>query len=266
MEIKILNPEKKDKQLKTSKTDYQGKSLKELDFKQTAFYPNPISKKQIGLDLRLRLSTGENINVEMQTIRQKYFLKRILFYWSKLYSQDLEKGEGYHKIHPAYSLIFTIFPVLDDRIKDFMSSFSIRRDKKPHELFNEDLKIVIVELSKLTKTYRELLDLKEMWCYILRESDKITKEEYKSLSKNEEIKVALRHLTKLSKKEELFQEALTEEINQVAYGLDRAGLLEEGMQKGQKEIALNMLKKNFEASFISEITGLSKEEINKLKL
>ncbi|MCZ0933352.1 MAG: hypothetical protein OXJ52_09415, partial [Oligoflexia bacterium] len=54
-------------------------------------------------------------------------------------------------------------------------------------------------------------------------------------------------------------------------------LLEEGREKGreegkiegklenQKEIALNMLSKNLEVSFISEITGLSKIEINQLK-
>ena len=57
-----------------------------------------------------------------------------------------------------------------------MSSFSIYRDKKPYQLFSEDLKIVIVELSKLTKACDDLLDLKEKWCYFLRESDRITKE------------------------------------------------------------------------------------------
>ena len=41
--------------------------------------------------------------------------------------------------------------------------------------------------------------------------------------------------------------------------------MEKGRQEGQKELILNMLKKSADLSFISEITGLSEEEINKLK-
>ena len=150
-----------------------------------------------------------------------------------------------------------------------MSSFSIRRDKKPHELLNEDLKIVIVELNKLTKLYNETFDLKEKWCYILRESGKITREEYKSLSKDEEMKMALEHLEELSRDEQLRQEAFSRKINEVAYQLDRRGLIEEGLEKGRSEgtikIALNMLRKKLELSFIAEVTGLSENEVKKLK-
>ena len=288
-DITILNPEKPNPTKHKSKTKSHlnkmfeqqilKSKLKELkaDLKESSLYPSKLDKKQVVLDLRVKLSTGENINVEMQTVSQKSFLKRILFYWSKLYSQDLEKGESYDKINPAYSLIFTSFPVLDTKIKDFVSSFSIRRDKEPYELFNEDLKIVIVEMSKFNKAYDELLDLKEKWCYLLKESANINKEEYSYLSKDEEIKMALKHLNTLSKEEELHQEALTAQINKVAYDLDRAGLLKEGRQEGRQEglqegrqenqieIALNMLKEKLKISFISKMTGLSKDKVKKLK-
>ena len=311
-DIKILNPETSDKTNNIPKSSFNQsyknstkqqnlnklshekqssnkqslpqKNLHNLDFKETALYPHTFNKKHIVLDLRVKLSTGENINVEMQSIPQKRFLKRILFYWAKLYSQDLEKGQGYDKIHPAYSLVFTNFPILNNQIKDFTSSFSIRRDKNPHQLFNEDLKIVIVELSKLTKAFDELLDLREKWCYLLRESASLTKEQYSYLSNDEEMRMALNHLNKLSRDEELYQQALTEQINRVAYALDRDGLLEEGMQKGlekgraeglekgiqkgqtkgKQEIALNMLKEKADISFISKVTGLSEDEIIKI--
>ena len=87
----------------------------------------------------------------------------------------------------------------------------------------------------------------------------------------------MEHLNKLSRDEELYQEAFSRKINEVAYNLDKAGLLEEGRIKGkeegkiegelekQKEIALNMLEEGFKLSVVSKITGLSKIEINKLK-
>ena len=120
-------------------------------------------------------------------------------------------------------------------------------------------------MSKLNKAYNELLDLKEKWCYLLKESEKINKEEYKHLSQDEEIGMALRHLNKLSRDEELYQEALTREKNEIIYRLDRRGLLDEGMQKGMQQVALNMLDKNLKISLISEITGLSEHEISKIK-
>ena len=41
--------------------------------------------------------------------------------------------------------------------------------------------------------------------------------------------------------------------------------LQEGMQQGRQQVVLNMLKKQAEMAFISEVTGLSEEEIKKLK-
>ena len=283
-DITILNPETRDKQNNSSKITskpttnsspttsskpkklpHTKQHLNKLNFKDSSIYPHIPNKKQVVLDLRVKLSTGENINVEMQTVSHRSFLKRILFYWAKLYCQDLEKGDSYDQITPAYSLIFTSFPVLDKKIKNFVNSFSIRRDKEPYQLFNEDLKIVIVEMSKLTKTYDELLDLKEKWCYLLKESSNLTKEDYMYLSKDEEMDMALKHLNKLSRDEELYQETLTAEINEVAYRLDRRGLIEEGKQERNEEIALNMLGKGLKTSLISEVTGLSENEITKLK-
>ena len=41
--------------------------------------------------------------------------------------------------------------------------------------------------------------------------------------------------------------------------------IRKGRQEGRQEIILNMLKKQSDISFISELTGLSKKEIRKLK-
>ena len=45
----------------------------------------------------------------------------------------------------------------------------------------------------------------------------------------------------------------------------RRDAIEEGIEKGKIEIAKNMLKKNMPLSDIVELTGLTKEEIQKLK-
>ena len=40
--------------------------------------------------------------------------------------------------------------------------------------------------------------------------------------------------------------------------------IEKGMEKGMETVALNMLKANLDADLISEVTGLSKADIQKL--
>ena len=216
-------------------TGENNENTEEFSFLDSSLPAESREGKRVFLDLRVKLSTGEDINVEVQTTYKKHFLNRILYYWAKLHSQSLKKGEGYDKITPTYSLIFTEKSFLDKRVKDFMSSFSIRRDEEPYILFNKDLRIVIVELSKLDKARSDLFDFKEFWCYFLKKSGELTKEDRKHLSRHKELEEAMKHFDKLSQEEKLQQIALDQHMTEVIHDLDRSGWIEEGMQKGRQE-------------------------------
>ena len=41
--------------------------------------------------------------------------------------------------------------------------------------------------------------------------------------------------------------------------------IQEGIKRGRREVVLNMLKNKMDFSLISKVTGLSKEEIDKIK-
>ena len=41
--------------------------------------------------------------------------------------------------------------------------------------------------------------------------------------------------------------------------------IQKGMQEGRQQVVLNMLQKRLDTSLISEVTGLSEEEIKKLQ-
>ena len=252
----------------------ESQSALESSFSQTTLLPDILGKKHFVLDLIVELKSKKTINIEMQSALHKGFLKRILLYWARLHSQSLNKGEGYSSITPTYSLIFTKSPCLSGDIKEFVSSFSIKRDRKPFVLLNEDLKIVIVELSKLNKVcFEELIDLQEKWCYFLRESSALREEDRRLLLKDREMGKALKHLEELSRDKELFYKALSRENSEIAFDLNKQGWIEEGREKGRKEgretnkksIALKMLKEGLDKAFISKITSLSEAEIIKLK-
>lgn len=59
------------------------------------------------------LQGGEQIIVEMQLCEQKDFLKRVTYYTSGIYRNQLLKGEWYDKLRPVYMIAlldFSIFP------------------------------------------------------------------------------------------------------------------------------------------------------------
>ena len=286
---KITEERKKDETREQRKNDpfieenRRDKTKPELISLDSSVYPRSFSKKQITLDLRLKLNTGENINVEMQSLSQKAFLERILFYWARLYTEDLKRGEGYEKLYPAYSLVFTDFHVLPARLTDYINSFSIRLDKQPYEELTNHLKIVIVELSKFKYKSLQNLDKKGSWCYVLKKSENLHEKELEILSKKG-LGGAMALLKNVSESDRLRYEQESRDKFLFDQRWDRIYNFEEGMQKGiekglqkgreeglQKgrqegieEVVLSMLENGFDLDSISKVTKLSKEEIKNL--
>ena len=47
------------------------------------------------LDLEVEINNKEKVDIEVQLIDRKNLIERMLFYFSKLYSNTIEKGEDY---------------------------------------------------------------------------------------------------------------------------------------------------------------------------
>ena len=265
-------------------------SIKEIVILDSLIPSLTSEEKSSLMDLRVQLDSGEFVNVEMQAFPHKSFTKRILLYWAKNYGSQIKVGEKYEKLYPAYSLIFSTFDLFCEA-ESFYTSFSIRSDKAPYFCFDGSLRLVTVELSKFKKREPSaLLDLREEWCYLLKESKTMGEREGKELSrKGQEMEEAMFHLKELSREEGL---RLVEEAKDKAWkdqmareddsfnrgieqgkaeGIERGieqGIergIEQGIERGKKELIMNMLKNEMEISFISKITDFSEEEINKLK-
>ena len=69
-------------------------------------------------------------------------------------------------------------------------------------------------------------------------------------------------------RQEIKEEGIQEGIQKGLKAGRQEGLqkgMQAGMQKGMQAVALNMLKNKFKLSVISEMTGLSEDQINRLK-
>ena len=212
----------------------KGHKIKQVDILDSYMPQLKSQEKQSILDLRVLLNKGLAVNVEMQYSQKKDFIRRILFYWSKLYALSFKKGRSYGQAFPAYSLIFVNFDIFKEQA-DFFHSFSIRSDKKPYFMLIGDLRIVIVELAKFRSDRENLLDLRDKWCYMLKESGNMSKEELEILSKEAGMKSAVDHLFNFSKDEQMRILEEARDKNRRDRLAEKEYVFEQGMEKGMKQ-------------------------------
>ena len=266
-----------------------------LILKDTSIPPHRPHGKSVVLDLNVKLSNGENVNIEMQTSYERGFRHRMLYYSHMLSDQDIGRGDDFSKLNPTYSLIFTNFTLFKGK-RNAMDVMEFVFSKQPDYNTNMPIKFAVVELNKFKKNYGQLINMKERWFYIMKHADKLTPKAEAYLLQHGGVKMALEYLEEISKSDQLYQDAIARKKDRVAMQLARIGALEEGMRKGMQagrvkgmqegrvqgmeagrvkgmqegrvqgmqEIALSMLQKGYEVSEISEVTGLSVAEIEQL--
>ncbi len=254
----------------------------ELTSERTSDMPGESGKLFI-LDLKVEIARETNsgvqtemVNVEVQTTAQTHFIKRLIAYSGRLYSEQLKRGEKYEKLAPVYSLVFSTKNLEEfEEVKDrYRHVCYLMAEETPGLVLSRDLCFVIVELGKFRKDAMRPDNGRDEWSYLLKNSNRLGVEECKTfLKKGGDMADALKHLWDISQDEEL-RELMVERDKQRRDQLSRedyswekgeAKGRKEGRKEERKEIALKMLKNGLNIDIIAENTGLSKEEIEALK-
>ncbi len=229
------------------------------------------------MDVLIRLEDGL-VDIEMQNHKTKYDMgTRLATYLSNLIQTLQKRGDAYNKNKACVIGIFN-YQVFNDN--HYMREFKIRSEYG--DTLSEHT-IYIFELTKKDKCdkkeVRELLDFLSKEKYDYEEESGIMKDiakEVEKLTANESFLISLsRYELKMkdyySEIEAHKEEAIAEGKAQgLAQGLaeGKAQGLVEGRAEGVKEEKLLNAKKmksmGYPIEDIVEITGLSKEEINKL--
>lgn len=227
------------------------------------------------LDVRAQVNNQIEINLEMQMVCRDMLLERILWYWAKLYSSQLKNGDDYSSLKKTLEVLIVNdnIPSLKKIIKP-CTKWQIRESEILSEILTNNFEIVIIELPKVEKAYLENKDnLLLQWMMFLLNPESLEVSEI--MKKNENIKVATEELKKISEDEvnqyiaELQEKARRDDAALLSTG-KRLGReeaqkeIEESIAKIKNEIAKKLLNLSIPTNQISEITGLSVEEINTL--
>lgn len=257
------------------------KYFERINLEETPILERDLLEKKMGV-LDVKVVANEIDNIEMQVINSEYIADRILWYWAKMYGSSLLKGDGYDSTKRAICIMIADFNL--DKLKEIASyhtKWMIREENNKEVILTDKLEIHIIELSKMEnvncipKIEKELLQ----WCKFIKSPESV---EESSMNENKGIKRAKEELDKLSQDEherwlaEMREKAIRDEMAIRDYGYKKGieeGLkqgIEEGLNQGKKnekiEMAKKMLNKKMDISVISEVTGLSIEEIKKLNI
>ena len=118
------------------------------------------------LDIKARDESGRMFNVEMQIRLHHALRERVLFYWAKLYTEQLSEGDDYAELRPTISVL-----VLDDILFPELAGphhrFRLCEDSGK-TVFSDQIELHVLELPKFAKRLPELADDLDKWLFFLR--------------------------------------------------------------------------------------------------
>ena len=104
-------------------------------------------KDKVGvLDLLAQTDKGELVNVEVQLADENDMIERSLFYWSRLFSGQLESGHFYDQLERTICINILDFNLMDT--DDYHSSYRLKERDRNDEL-TDLLEIHYIELKKM---------------------------------------------------------------------------------------------------------------------
>ena len=258
-----------------------------VEYLPTELVPENPGKKDSVVDVRCEDQQGRQFIVEMQMYWNQYFKSRVLLNASKAVVKQLKDGEGYNLIQPVYCLNLINDIGFESGPDEFYHDYAIVNVAHSDRII-EGLRFVFVELPKFKPESIAEKKMAVLWLRFLTEINRKTDEAPAELLENEATRKALSLVEKSAMTEaqlhayDKFWMAVTDEAGFLearyhrgmteglekgrAEGMEkgRAEGRAEGVAKANREHASKMKALNMPDEIISQITGLSMDEIEKL--
>ena len=212
------------------------------------------------IDVRAKTSKGENIDIEVQLTDQGNMDKRTLFYWGKMYLENIKQGQDYTSLEKVITINILDFEFLGT--ESYQSSFHLWEDIEKDYMLTDVVEIHFLELPKFrnkkTKDYREN-DIERWLMFLEKDISETTLKELMSL--DTAIEKAEQKIEYLSSDEEAMRIYYERERSLH----ERANMISSAEERKAVEIAKNLLNMKIPLEQIVLATGLTEEEINKIR-
>ena len=236
------------------------KEIVSVDLKNTDIEKEYLKDKFSRLDVKATTSNKETINIEIQLKNEYDMIQRSLYYWSKIYEEQIQEGDSYSNLNRTVCINILNYNYLkNDR---FHNIYRLKEIETNEELTDIE-EIHFIEIPKLRElNLNDEADMLEVWIEFLRdpESEVIRNIEMS----NEEVRKAKDKLYKLSqskKDRELYflrEKSIRDEISAL-YDAEQ-----KGMEKVKKDTILKLYSKSITINQISDMLDIPIDEIENI--
>ena len=242
------------------------------------------------LDIKAVGCNGKHFNIEIQITDEGDYDKRALYYWAKVYTDQLKTAGEYSELSKVIGIHILNFNSIN--AEKYHNTFHIT-EKDSGITYFEDLELHTVELKKFTdglgKEFEALAEKVQtsldLWTAFLTKHDLLTPNRLTGKLGSPELKKAIEVLKVMNftdEEKEAYESHLkwlrieANTLKKMGENSRKEGLMEghklglkEGIEKGRLEekssIALMLLKQMLSEKQIAAATGLSPEQIAQLK-
>jgi predicted transposase/invertase (TIGR01784 family) len=242
--------------------------IADLNFRNIEGLPDLPAERKAIFDIHCKAVSGERFIVEMQKAKVKFFKDRSLFYVSFPIREQAQQGE-WDRATPRFKLSSIYFvAILDFEYDEAEERRKFRRDvalkDQDGELFFDKLHFKFLQMPLFNKQAHELEKKFDKWCYFLKN---LVSFDHIPNILNEPIfqkAFGTAELAGLSEEQRrLYEENLIQYWGMKS-AIDTA--VEEAVGEKQIEIAKNLISLGSDNDFIAKATGLTVEQIEKLRL
>ncbi|QSO54904.1 PD-(D/E)XK nuclease family transposase [Alicyclobacillus curvatus] len=235
--------------------------------------PKYMDDKKSILDIHARTKDGTRINIEIQLANRHDMEKRTLYYWSCIFSDQMQKGMSYSELAQTITINILNFRYVR-ATERYHTTFHLYEDTDQF-LLTEALEIHFMEIPKLLTNWRKrTVNLHEdrlvRWLLLLEaaEDDEI-RDELETIAKEDPVmKEAFEKWEGISRD----PQALAEYHSRRMAILDEAAAIREAELREQiarKEAIRDIIKRMIDADqdldTIAKFTGLTREEVEEIR-
>ena len=237
-------------------------NIKNIKFSNNENIKDDLENKDSRLDIKATTDSGNVINIEVQTTDNGNLINRGIYYCSKMIVDGTYEGYDYDK--PEVISIWIIKNKIrqDNIFYDRGSAIEISQlysppTKENDEYLKNSNKLTIISIF-LYKFKEGTFDIDiEQWLRFIDNRD-ISNVENKQIGKANE---KLNYLRSNKDMKDIYDSKLKFLLHK---NTDLKIAKQDGLKEGKIEMVKNMLKKNMDINLISELSGLSIEEINNI--
>ena len=212
--------------------------IQSLEFPDTVLHGEFEGDREGILDVKVHLNGERKINIEIQVREYPYWEERTLFYLSRMYTEDIQKGDDFSKMEACIHI-----SILGFKHPDRNRLYSVIRllDQATGKVYSDKMSLRVLYLKQLEHaTQEEQKTAVYQWARLISARDwKVLME---MAEKNEYMKETVDEMEKINSDKALRYEYLRREIAELDANTIRNFYTNRGKTAGKAESILDLLE------------------------